>query len=78
MSLLPVMSSPIYVTAGYDGRVSIEVAPTLAMETQATIDQAEQLYVVGKPNVLIKTPATKPGLSAPAPPLPRASASTSP
>lgn len=52
-------------TAGYDGRVSIEVAPTLAMETQATIDQAEQLYsMVGKPNVLIKIPATKPGLSA--------------
>jgi transaldolase len=47
-------------TAGYDGRVSIEVAPTLAMETQATIDQAEQLYsMVGKPNVLIKIPATK-------------------
>ena len=50
---------------GYDGRVSIEVAPTLAMETQATIDQAEQLYaMVDKTNVLIKIPATEPGLPA--------------
>lgn len=52
-------------TGGYDGRVSIEVAPTLAMETQATIDQAEQLYdKVGKENVLVKIPATLPGLPA--------------
>ncbi len=52
-------------SAGYDGRVSIEVAPTLAMETQATIDQAALLYeMVNEPNVLIKIPATEPGLPA--------------
>jgi len=52
-------------TGGYDGRVSIEVAPTLANDTQATIDQAEELYkLVDRENVLIKIPATKAGLPA--------------
>lgn len=52
-------------TGGYDGRVSIEVSPVLANETQATIDQAAQLVEqVGEPNVLIKIPATKAGLPA--------------
>lgn len=52
-------------TDGYDGRVSIEVAPTLAMQTQPTIDQAVQLHeMVDKQNVLIKIPATEPGLPA--------------
>lgn len=50
---------------GYDGRVSIEVEPGLALDTQATIDQAEELAgMVGKENVLIKIPATKEGLPA--------------
>ena len=50
---------------GYDGRVSIEVAPTLAMETEATIEQAKALHAqVAKENVLIKIPATLPGLPA--------------
>ena len=52
-------------SAGYDGRVSIEVAPTLANDTDATIAQAAELHaLVGRPNVLIKIPATKPGLPA--------------
>ncbi|HOQ53220.1 MAG TPA: transaldolase [Micropruina sp.] len=50
---------------GYDGRVSIEVAPTLANNTGETIAQASELYdLVDRPNVLIKIPATKPGLPA--------------
>lgn len=50
---------------GYDGRVSIEVAPTLAHDTDATIAQAKQLHeIVGRDNVLIKIPATKAGLPA--------------
>ncbi len=50
---------------GYDGRVSIEVAPTLANDTDGTIAQAAELHdLVGRPNVLIKIPATKPGLPA--------------
>lgn len=52
-------------TNGYDGRVSIEVAPTLAHETDATIKQARMLYdTVDRRNVLIKIPATKAGLPA--------------
>jgi len=50
---------------GVDGRVSIEVEPGLAMDTDGTAAQAKQLYdLVGRPNVLIKIPATKPGLPA--------------
>lgn len=52
-------------SAGYDGRVSIEVSPELANETQPTIDQAKVLHdLVGAENVLIKIPATKAGLPA--------------
>ncbi len=52
-------------SGGYDGRVSIEVAPTLANDTDETIAQAAELHdLVGRENVLIKIPATKPGLPA--------------
>ena len=50
---------------GVDGRVSIEVAPTLANDTEGTIQQALELHeMVGKENVMIKIPATKAGLPA--------------
>lgn len=52
-------------TKGFDGRVSIEVEPGLAMNTEGTTAQAADLYkIVDRPNVLIKIPATKPGLPA--------------
>lgn len=52
-------------TGGVDGRVSIEVDPRLAHETDATIEQALALHAaVGRPNVLIKIPATLAGLPA--------------
>ncbi len=52
-------------TGGIDGRVSIEVEPGLALDTDATIGQAADLWkIVDRPNVLIKIPATKPGLPA--------------
>jgi transaldolase len=52
-------------TGGADGRVSIEVEPGLAMDTEGTTAQAADLYkIVDRPNVLIKIPATKPGLPA--------------
>lgn len=56
----------VYATSkGYDGRVSIEVAPTLANNTGETIAQAAELHdLVDRENVLIKIPATKPGLPA--------------
>jgi transaldolase len=50
---------------GVDGRVSIEVEPNLAFDTQGTIAQGMELHaLVGKENVMIKVPATKPGLGA--------------
>ncbi|MBU4465828.1 MAG: transaldolase [Actinobacteria bacterium] len=57
---------PIYdATNGVDGRVSIEVSPDLAHDTDATIAQAKELHAaVDRPNVLIKIPATKAGLPA--------------
>ncbi|HEY9293001.1 MAG TPA: transaldolase [Microlunatus sp.] len=52
-------------TGGLDGRVSIEVEPGLALDTDGTINQAKELWAkVDRPNVLIKIPATKPGLPA--------------
>jgi transaldolase len=50
---------------GENGRVSIEVEPGLALQTDATINQARELHdLVGRENVLIKIPATRQGLPA--------------
>jgi transaldolase len=50
---------------GQDGRVSIEVEPTLAHDTAKTVEQAKQLWeIVGRENIFIKIPATKAGLPA--------------
>ena len=52
-------------TAGVDGRVSIEVDPRFARDTEATIAEAKALHwSVDRPNVLIKIPATVEGLPA--------------
>jgi len=52
-------------TQGVDGRVSIEVSPFYARETEKTIAEARQLWwLVDRPNVMIKIPATKEGLPA--------------
>ncbi|WP_323180728.1 MULTISPECIES: transaldolase [unclassified Streptomyces] len=52
-------------TGGSDGRVSIEVDPRLARDTDATIDQARKLWeTVDRPNLLVKIPATSEGLAA--------------
>jgi transaldolase len=57
---------PIYDrTSGDDGYVSMEVDPRLANETAATLEQALRLHrEIGRPNLLVKIPATKPGLPA--------------
>ncbi|MEU9207029.1 transaldolase [Streptomyces sp. NPDC048415] len=57
---------PVYdATGGRDGRVSIEVDPRLAHRSEATIAEAKQLaWLVDRPNVMIKIPATKAGLPA--------------
>ena len=50
---------------GVDGRVSIEVDPRLAHDTEKTILQAIELWkIVDRPNLLIKIPATLAGLPA--------------
>lgn len=52
-------------TGGADGYVSVEVSPDLADNTAATVAQAEELHArIGRPNVMIKIPATLAGLPA--------------
>jgi transaldolase len=52
-------------TNGQDGRVSLEVDPNLAHDTQATIDEAARLHaMVDRPNLYVKIPATREGLPA--------------
>ncbi|MFJ2032522.1 transaldolase [Streptosporangium sp. NPDC087985] len=57
---------PVYdATGGVDGRVSIEVDPRLARETEKTIAEARALWwMVDRPNLFIKIPATVEGLPA--------------
>ncbi len=50
---------------GADGFVSLEVAPSLAHDTQGTIDEARRLWkMADRPNLMIKVPGTKAGVPA--------------
>jgi transaldolase/transaldolase/glucose-6-phosphate isomerase len=50
---------------GADGYVSIEVSPTLANDTDGTIQEAHRLWkAVARPNAMIKIPGTRAGLPA--------------
>jgi len=52
-------------TRGVDGRVSLEVDPRLAHDTEATVAEALDLWkAVDRPNLLVKIPATEAGLAA--------------
>jgi transaldolase len=52
-------------TNGTDGFVSVEVAPTLAGETEASVAEARDwVKQVDRPNLLVKIPATKEGIPA--------------
>jgi len=52
-------------SGGVDGRVSIEVAPGLARDTAKTVAEAKQLWwLVDRPNIFIKIPATLEGVTA--------------
>jgi len=57
---------PVWEKTGHvDGRVSIEVSPDLAHDTEGTVAQAKQLWEkIDRPNLLVKIPATKAGLPA--------------
>jgi transaldolase len=57
--LLPVYKS----TNRRDGYVSLEVAPTLARDTEGTIEEARRLWkTVNRPNLMIKVPGTPEGV----------------
>ncbi|MCB0927801.1 MAG: transaldolase [Mycolicibacterium insubricum] len=58
--------APVFAASGgVDGRVSIEVDPRLAHDTEKTVRQAVELWkIVDRPNLLIKIPATLAGLPA--------------
>ena len=58
--------APVYDESDHlDGRVSLEVDPRLARETEKTIAEARQLWwLVDRPNLFIKIPATVEGLPA--------------
>jgi transaldolase len=52
-------------TESVDGYVSIEVEPTLAADTEATIAQATRFHeAIARPNLLVKIPATDAGIPA--------------
>ena len=52
-------------TKGKDGFVSIEVSPAVARSTKRTVDMARNLWSrTSRPNVMVKIPATRPGLPA--------------
>ncbi len=57
---------PVYDRTGaLDGYACLEVAPTLANDTEATITDARRLWrELGRPNVMIKVPGTEAGLPA--------------
>jgi transaldolase / glucose-6-phosphate isomerase len=57
---------PVYErTAARDGYVSLEVSPDLANDEKGTLEEARRLWkAVGRPNVMIKVPATPAGLPA--------------
>jgi transaldolase len=52
-------------TEGLDGYVSLEVDPTFANDTDATIEEAQRFHdTVDRPNLYVKIPATREGLPA--------------
>ncbi|MDP9103353.1 MAG: bifunctional transaldolase/phosoglucose isomerase, partial [Pseudomonadota bacterium] len=57
---------PVYdATDARDGYVSLECSPYLANDTEATVTEAQRLWdAVGKPNLMVKIPATPAGIPA--------------
>ncbi len=52
-------------SGGSDGFVSIEVSPEKASDTQATVEEAKRWWrLISRPNLMVKIPATEPGLPA--------------
>jgi transaldolase len=62
---LGVLQPTFDASGGADGFVSVEVAPELARDTDATIAAARQLHErIARPNLLVKIPATGEGVPA--------------
>jgi transaldolase len=62
---LGVLGPTFDTSGGTDGFVSVEVAPELARDTDATIAAARQLHQrIAQPNLLVKIPATGEGVPA--------------
>jgi len=57
---------PVYRQSHWlDGHVSLEISPDLAYDAETSIREAERLWqAVDRPNIMIKIPATEPGLDA--------------
>jgi transaldolase len=57
---------PVYeASGGNDGFISLEASPHLAYDTEATITEARRLWqLVARPNLMVKVPATPPGIPA--------------
>lgn len=57
---------PVYdATDGLDGYVSLEVSPTLAHDSEGTVQEGRRLFTtLNRPNVMIKVPATAAGIPA--------------
>ncbi|MCX7624349.1 MAG: bifunctional transaldolase/phosoglucose isomerase [Thermomicrobium sp.] len=50
---------------GQDGFVSLELPPSLAYDTERTIEEARRLFAkIDRPNAMIKVPGTPPGIPA--------------
>ncbi len=58
--------APVYAaTGGQDGYVSLEVDPSFARNTAATLAEAKRIWqMIGRPNLMVKIPATLEGLPA--------------
>ena len=57
---------PIYdASGGMDGLVSLEPTPALAYDTEGTVNEVRRLWrLVNRPNLMMKVPATPPGIPA--------------
>jgi transaldolase/glucose-6-phosphate isomerase len=58
--------TPVYETSGArDGYVSLEVSPSLARDTQGTLEEARRLWkTVNRKNLMVKVPGTAEGIPA--------------
>lgn len=60
-----ILKSVYDATNKHDGYISLEVAPTLANDTEKTLEEARRLWkLVDRPNLMVKVPATDAGVPA--------------